>query len=130
MPTDSDRRDFGWLRGRTVESVEGLEIGSMDVLFRGDGWWARLTHHQDCCEHVRLEDIAGDVADLIGAPIALAEAVTSRDQCEGLPEYWESFTWTFYKLATKQGYVTLRWLGESNGYYSEEVSFMGTADAE
>ena len=72
-------------------------------------------------------DIAGDLEDLIGSPLLMAEEVTNEQNVnpEGveIPEYQESFTWTFYKLATIKGSVTLSWYGQSNGYYNESVSF-------
>lgn len=67
----------------------------------------------------------GDISDLIGAPIARAEVVESEGG-DPAPEYPDSWTWTFYKLATIKGEVVMRWLGESNGYYSESVDFERT----
>lgn len=93
-----------------------------------------MRHLQDCGESVQLEDVAGSVEDLIGSPITQAEEVSSGgENADDLappgykpPQYRDSWTWTFYKLATVKGYVTLRWLGESNGYYGEGVDFERT----
>lgn len=78
-----------------------------------------MAHSQDCCEHVYLEEIHGDLRDLIGVPLLHVEERTEN----GGDEY-ESSTWTFYELRTIKGSVTLRWLGTSNGYYSEGVDFV------
>jgi hypothetical protein len=61
---------------------------------------------------------------LIGTPILMAEEAEGETPNDYQFEYEpDSYTWTFYKLATVRGYVTLRWLGQSNGYYSESVDF-------
>jgi hypothetical protein len=83
----------------------------------------KLYHKQDCCEDVYLYDVIGDFSDLIGFPIMKAEEVSSCKTPDGIDAGYmdDSFTWTFYHIVTFMGAVTLRWLGESNGYYSESV---------
>jgi hypothetical protein len=77
---------------------------------------------------VYIESIVGDLEDLVGEEILIAEANENlfdilknagKDEDSD-----ESYTWTFYKFATRKGYVDIRWYGSSNGYYSEEVSFV------
>ena len=79
-------------------------------------------HSQDCCEHVSIEDICGDLQDLVGEPLLIAEEVSGETPVDFNEEEHDSVTWTFYKFATRRGYVDVRWFGESNGYYSEGVS--------
>ena len=79
-------------------------------------------HQQDCCENVSIEDVCGDLEDLVGEPLLLAEEVSGETPVDFNEREYESVTWTFYKFATRKGYVDVRWLGESNGYYSEGVS--------
>lgn len=100
-----------------------VEQTAMDeILFVFDDCKYRLYHQQECCENVAIEDICGDLQDLVGSPLTLAEETTNA---EGEPksEYEDSYTWTFYRFATVKGYVTIRWYGSSNGYYSESVDF-------
>ncbi len=124
----NDDVPFETLKGMTLTEVTGAEPGSDRIVFATAEGRSFLMHHrQDCCESVSVEDVAGNVADLIGSALTMAEEVSDDDPEFVDPHaddsYRDSFTWTFYKLATVKGYVTLRWYGESNGYYSESVDF-------
>ena len=119
--------DFEILKGKTLITIEG-GIGDYEMIFTTiDGKQYSLYHDQDWCESCDVVDIVGDLQDLIGNPLLMAEEITNEGDVnpEGVdvPEYQDSFTWTFYKLGTRKGSVTIRWYGESNGYYSESVSF-------
>jgi hypothetical protein len=110
------------LKGKTLSSISG-SVGDGEIVFvTSDGETYRMYHEQDCCESVCVEDIAGDLQDLVGSEILIAEEVEGESPADF--EAYESYTWTFYKFATRKGYVDIRWLGQSNGYYSEGVSFV------
>jgi len=81
-----------------------------------DSVYFTMRHDQQCCESVELEDICGDLEDLTLSPIMDAEEV-----CEEGNNRDASYTWTFYKIRSGVGSVTIRWYGCSNGYYSERV---------
>lgn len=114
--------DISTLLGRTLRSV--TRHGDESMTFEdatGRRW--KMHHRQNCCETVYVEDVCGDLSDLEGSPIRLAEEVVDIS-CGGMGmNNASSFTWTFYKLATAKGYVTIRWYGTSNGHYSEMVDF-------
>jgi hypothetical protein len=113
------------LLGQVLTKVTGAADADEMELTTQDGKVYVFYHGQDCCEGVRIAEIVGDLNDLIGEPLTEAEEVSSRDNP---PADAESATWTFYKLGTRKGSVTVRWLGESNGYYSESVDFALRSD--
>lgn len=110
-------KDISVLLGQTIVEITGKE-GEDKIVIKTNDKTYLMYHEQDCCETVVVEDIVGDLNDLIGSPITMAEEVSQEGESE-----WGTATWTFYKLATIKGYVTIRWFGESNGYYSESVYF-------
>lgn len=124
---DKESDEFSGLLGKVITKIEGAIENSKEIKFTMDnGDQYLFYHYQDCCELVSVEDIEGDFTDLLNSPITMAEESTSNENPEGFVKRYQddSFTWTFYRLATVKGYVTIRWYGESNGYYSEDVSFI------
>ncbi len=117
--------DVSELLGKVIIKIERDNGNDSEVIsfYLSNGAIYQQYHTQDCCESVCIEDIDGDFNDLIGYPLLQAEESTQDD-----PNASESATWTFYRFATIKGYVTIRWYGESNGFYSESVEIHKVKD--
>ncbi len=116
--------NFSKITGMVFTDIQNNE--DKLIWIRDDGSRYIMEHQQDCCESVTLEDIAGDLTDLVGTPILSAYEETSGELPAGVPEQEyipDSQTWTFYRITTAKGLVVLRWYGSSNGCYSESVKF-------
>lgn len=112
------------LLGKTLVSITGADEGSDEIIFEcSDGSKYRMYHEQECCESVLIEDVCGYVNSLIGNPLTMAEDISNIMDNPAVDKWTDSCTWTWYKFATVKGYVTIRWYGESNGWYSERVDF-------
>ena len=108
------------LMGKTL--VEAKNTGDAIEFEDTEGNRYSLHHDQFGREHVYVEDVVGNLEDLVGSPIFLAEEETNSDEPKKNEDddyVPDSFTWTFYKFATVRGYVTIRFYGTSNGYYGE-----------
>jgi len=130
--------NFSILKGKTLKSV--VNNGDELLFTTDDGEEYRQIYYEDCCASCSVEEIHGNLEDLVGSPILMAEEVSSsepntelqakrakeKSEAEAADEYYyfeDSETWTFYKAATIKGSVTIRWYGSSNGYYSESPTF-------
>lgn len=113
--------------GKTIQEIHVSDKKEpMTIMFiMSDEKILAMEHAQDCCEYVYLADVVGDMQDIVGLPLVMAEVVTYDDGDEDMPPLPSSGDgmnrWTYYKFATQRGYVTLRWYGTSNGYYSVGV---------
>jgi len=127
-----DRVEMAWgleqMLGAVFESVSG-QVNSEEIIFQtvaGERWV--FAHDQDCCETVTVNDITGDLTDLVGSPLLLAEEFSGSIPADHDDADYDSYTYTYYRFATQRGRVTVRWLGTSNGYYSESVDLYLTLE--
>lgn len=112
---------FKELKGKIISSIEVERADSDSIIFRtccGNIYY--MYHDQNCCEDVNIESINGDINELVGSEILIAEERSNIGDIDG----GGSFTWTFYTISTKKCTIDIRWYGTSNGYYSESVDFV------
>lgn len=123
-----DEVKFEDMIGKTFTNVEHLPYGhvadSDAIVFTvsEDEKYA-MFYVQECCANCSVEDICGELDDLVDSPIVRAEENTNEEEFPARSSSDESFTWTFYRIGTRKGTVVIRWYGSSNGYYSESASF-------
>lgn len=115
---------FELLKGRTIVEVVGLKKQEESVVLKlNDKSELEFYHEQRCCESVWLEDFEFSGKSIVGAKILDVILVSEeRDNAD-----LGSMTWTFYKIQTDKGELFMRWYGESNGYYSEDVDIKYTS---
>lgn len=105
---------FESLQGQTFTHIERQDAAHIQYIeFCNEDTCIVQAHFQQCCERVYLDDIVGDLEDLQGMPILLAEETCSTKDTSPL--------WTFYKLAGLKGFATLRWCAGNDSMYSESV---------
>lgn len=114
--------DMEALEGKTLAMI--CKVGADRIhMEMADRTKYAILHNQECFESVSIYDIEGDLASLVGSPLIVANKETSKEWPKDVEaeEDAESFTWTTIHLATEHAAVSIRWLGESNGYYGEGV---------
>lgn len=107
-----------------IKKVVGLRQYSDEVIFIcKDNYAVKMYHEQDCCESVYLDsaDSIDNNDDVYTDCNWCIMEIVDNVNWGAKSEWTESCTWTFYKMKTDKGYDTLRWYGESSGYYSEKV---------
>ena len=112
-----DRRDVSDLVGRVVTHID-IADDEMRITCE-DGSQFLFYHEQDCCENVYICGVDGDPQALVGYQLLMVDESEGDDEPDC--EYRESWTATRFTFRTTNDTLIVRWIGESNGYYSESV---------
>ena len=115
---------FELVKSKTIAEVVGLKKQEESVTLKlDDKSELEFYHEYSCCENVWLEDFEFSGKDIVGAKILDVLLVSEKQEVTDNG----SMTWTFYKIQTDKGELFMRWCGESNGYYSEDVDIKYTS---
>lgn len=115
--------DIEQIVGKIIVKITGGNVGDEKILFEcSDQTTFKMYHFQDCCENVQVDQIVGDINNILHSPVLSAEE-SNPDRPIIDDIYNESFTWTDFTITTEKGTVVFQWLGCSNGYYGETPQF-------
>lgn len=108
------------LIGRKLTHIDIDQDNDEMLLTCEDGSQFKLYHEQDCCEYVRIDDIEGDASLLLNKQIINVFTEIDHEMPEPV-DY--SCTNTKFKFLVDDATLIVKWVGTSNGYYSEHVDF-------
>ena len=115
--------------GDAAERLNGRLVTDIDICYDDEilitlsgGRRYKFWHRQDCCETVEIVGVDGDVKTLRGKIVRSFEHEVEPSG-DPPPEHPDSWTRTTLRFVTDENTVIVRWLGTSNGYYSENVDF-------
>ncbi len=104
------------LLGKTITHVQGLQVNSEEVILTTQcGNVYQMGHVQEGDEHISLYSLRGNLDDVLHTPIVSVEEDIDDDSCDSPV----SRTWTYYRIVTAKGAFSIRWLGISDGNYSD-----------
>ena len=111
--------EFSDLVGEVLDAVDIDREENQILLTTRSGRKFLVYHEQDCCETVAISDQDGNFDNLIGKPLIEARDF-AVDTGETESDY-DSQTTTTLVFRVDDQTVISRWIGDSNGYYSESV---------
>ena len=119
------------LLGKTITDIEISGNKDWIVFTISDKEKYRMVHKQECSEGVYIEDINGDLYDLLNSPVLKAEKRSNKIDPElgtqsrvHKNSLGDNVEWTYYEIATIKGYVNFRWHGATNSCYALDVDFI------
>jgi len=110
--------EFSALVGEVLDSVDIDKKENQILLTTRSGRRFLVYHEQDCCESVAISGQDGSFDKLIGKPIVEARDIAVDTSEEAIDS---SQTTTTLVFRVDDQTVISRWIGDSNGYYSESV---------
>jgi hypothetical protein len=114
---ERSRVKFDVLVGEVLDAVDIDREKDQIFLTTRSGRQFLIYHEQKCCETVEISGQDGSFDKLIGKPI-----VEARDNAvDTSEEAADSQTTTTLVFRVDDHTVISRWVGDSNGYYSESV---------